>query len=57
MTVRLGRWIGDVPVGFLNRDDIPALLGRQEFSEKFRLILHNHATIFIAPRAKKTNVC
>ena len=53
MTVRLGRWVGDVPIGFVNRDDIPALLGRQDFSEKFRVVLENHTTTFSAPRASR----
>ncbi len=55
MTVRVGQWIGVVPVGFLTHDDVPPLLGRQNFSEKFRLILENYTTTFILPRATKTH--
>lgn len=53
MLVQLGRWRGNVPVGFLNRDNVPALLGRQEFSDRFRLIFENHTTTFVTPRAGK----
>lgn len=52
MTVRLNRWMGDIPVGFVNRDNVPGLLGRQDFLEKFRLIFENHTTTFIMPRAR-----
>lgn len=34
-----------IPVGFLNRNDIPALLGRQNFLEIFKIILENRKTI------------
>ena len=34
-----------IPVGFLNRNDIPALMGRQNFLEIFRLIFENHKTL------------
>lgn len=44
--VRLGKWKDSVPIGFLNRDDIPPLLGRQEFLEIFKVTLVNHITIF-----------
>jgi len=41
--------IGDVkltiPVGFLNRNDVPALLGRQACLELFRLSFERHRTI------------
>lgn len=56
MTVRLGRWVGEIPVGFVTRDDVPALLGRQDFSEKLRLIFENYTTTFIVPRPKKQDV-
>lgn len=44
--VRLGRWDKAIPVGFLARDDIPPLLGRQAFLEEFRVIFENRKTIF-----------
>lgn len=55
MAVRLGEWQQDIPVGFIDRDDVPALLGRKDFSEKFRLIFENHVTTFIVPRGKRHN--
>jgi predicted aspartyl protease len=44
--VKLGKWERFVPIGFLDRDDIPPLLGRQEFLEIFKLTLANHSTVF-----------
>lgn len=44
--VKLGKWVRFVPIGFLDRDDIPPLLGRQEFLEIFKVTLINHSTIF-----------
>lgn len=44
--VKLGRWERFVPIGFINRDDIPPLLGRQEFLEKFKVTLVNHSIVF-----------
>ncbi len=44
--IKLGEWERFVPVGFLDRDDMPPLLGRQEFLEAFKVTLKNHFTIF-----------
>ncbi len=44
--VRLGEWEADVPVGFLDRDAVPALLGRQQFLEAFSVLFENHTTFF-----------
>lgn len=46
--VKLGRWERFVPVGFLNRDDIPPLMGRQEFLEIFKVTFINHSTVFFS---------
>ncbi|MEK7616966.1 MAG: retropepsin-like aspartic protease [Patescibacteria group bacterium] len=35
--VRLGEWTRHIPVGFLDRDDIPPLLGRHLFLETFEV--------------------
>lgn len=35
-----------IPVGFLNRNDVPALLGRQQFLELFNVCFTHHKTIF-----------
>lgn len=44
--VKLGKWERFIPVGFLDRDDIPPLLGRQEFLEIFKVTLVSHFTTF-----------
>lgn len=46
--VKFGRWQRFVPVGFLNRDDISPLLGRQEFLEIFKVTFINHSTVFFS---------
>lgn len=33
--VKLGKWQQKIPIGFLERDEIPPLLGRQGFLESF----------------------
>jgi hypothetical protein len=33
--VRLGKWKREIPVGFLERNEIPPLLGRHQFMETF----------------------
>ena len=35
LKVRLGKWEQEIPIGFLERDEVPPLLGRQDFLEKF----------------------
>lgn len=44
--VKLGQWQFNIPVGFLERDNIPPLLGRQNFLENFKVVFHQHATFF-----------
>lgn len=44
--VKLGTWQFDVPVGFLERDNIPPLLGRQDFLEDFKVVFFEHTTSF-----------
>ena len=44
--VKLGKWERFIPVGFINRENVPPLLGRQEFLETFKITLMNHATSF-----------
>ncbi|MCX7785566.1 MAG: retroviral-like aspartic protease family protein [candidate division WOR-3 bacterium] len=46
LTIRLGKWQKKIPVGFLERDDIPALLGRLEFIEALEVTFKNFNTIF-----------
>jgi len=44
--MRLGLWERKIPLGFLTRNDIPPLLGRQTCLETFKLTLFRHRTIF-----------
>ena len=43
--VKLGDWERNVPIGFLDRDDIPPLLGRHMFLETFEVLLSSDYTI------------
>lgn len=42
---KLGDWERIVPVGFLNRDNIPPLLGRHLFMETFEILFSKKHTI------------
>jgi predicted aspartyl protease len=45
--VKLGNWRRDIPIGFLDRDDIPPLMGRHQFLETFEaLFSSNHRVTF-----------
>lgn len=44
--VKIGEWEQDIPVGFLDRDDVPALLGRLNCIELIELIMKDHVTTF-----------
>jgi len=45
--VKLGNWEREIPVGFLDRDEIPPLMGRQGFLETFdTLFSKNHILTF-----------
>lgn len=44
--IKLGTREIIAPVGFLERDSVPPLLGRQEFMEKFATLFYNHKTTF-----------
>ena len=46
LVVRLGKWERQIPLGFLDRDDVPALLGRQEFFETFKVTFEGHEVTF-----------
>src|SRR3990167_6760207 len=47
LKARLGKWERNVPVGFLNRDNIPPLLGRHLFLESFDVVFSSkHHIIF-----------
>ncbi len=44
--VKIGSWKRWIPLGFLFRDDIPPLLGRQSCLDKFKVTLHRRRTTF-----------
>lgn len=44
--VKLGNWEFTLPVGFLERDNIPPLLGRQNFLEDFKVTFFRYTTSF-----------
>ena len=46
VTVMIGDVKREIPVGFLDHDDIPPLLGRQECLDTFKLTLVNFITTF-----------
>ena len=46
LKIRMGRWQKIVPVGFLERDDIPALLGRLECMEVLEVVFEKYETRF-----------
>lgn len=46
LKVKLSKWEFCIPVGFLERDNIPPLLGRQNFLEDFKVVFFNHTTVF-----------
>lgn len=46
LNIKLGNKELRIPVGFLDRNDVPALLGRQQFLELFDVSFEQHKTIF-----------
>lgn len=46
VVVKLGEYERKVPLGFLNSNDIPPLLGRHEFFETFRVVFEKFQTKF-----------
>lgn len=44
--IKIGDFVRKIPVGFLSRDDIPELLGRQECLNKFKLLFSKFTTSF-----------
>lgn len=48
LKVRVGDFQRSIPVGFLDRVDIPVLFGRQGFLETFEVTFKNYETIFKA---------
>lgn len=46
LKIKLGNRELIIPVGFLDRNDVPSLLGRQQFLELFKVYFEEHKTIF-----------
>lgn len=42
--VKLGKWERHIPVGFLESNDVPPLLGRHEFMETFKITFDRRIT-------------
>ena len=45
LKVKIGNWERVVPVGFLDKENIPPLLGRQEFLETFEVLFSSNHTV------------
>lgn len=54
LTARIGNYEQVIPVGFLERSDVPPLLGRQEFLETFRVVFEKRKVSFSKPRIRKS---
>lgn len=46
LEIKINNWQKQIPVGFLERNDIPAVLGRLKCLEGLELIFKNHQTFF-----------
>lgn len=44
--IKLGSINREVPIGFLENDSVPPLLGRQEFVETFKVVFEKFTTTF-----------
>lgn len=51
--IKIGRWQHRVPVGFLERDDIPPLLGRLHCLEALTVVFGNRTTILSVEGERK----
>lgn len=49
LTMRLGPWVRWMPVGFLDRSDVPPLLGRARCLDRFDVRFARHTTTFTLP--------
>lgn len=48
--IKLGKRELKIPLGFLSRDDIPPLLGREECLNKFAVLFSGYVTLFSSSR-------
>jgi len=44
--LKVGPWTREIPLGFIHRDDVPPLLGRQGCLETFKLTFFRYHTTF-----------
>ncbi len=49
ISVKVREYERQVPIGFLDNDNIPPLMGRREFFETFRVLFENWTTSFEEP--------
>lgn len=54
--VRMGKYTREIPIGFLDREAGPALLGRHEFFETFRVVFAERTVKFIQPRKGQRDI-
>ena len=46
LLIKISNWQKEIPVGFLERDDVPPLLGRLSCLEALRLTFNNRVSVF-----------
>lgn len=46
LSVKIGDFYRKIPVGFLNRNDIPPLMGRHQFFETFKAVFDKRVVFF-----------
>lgn len=49
LSIKVGEYERQVPVGFLDNDNIPPLMGRREFFETFKVVFENWTVSFEDP--------
>jgi len=49
LQMRVGPWLRQIPVGFLNHDDVPPLLGRARCLDTFDVCFEGRRTTFALP--------
>ena len=55
--IKIGHWERNIPVGFLNKDEIPPLLGRHKFLETFEVLFaSDHTITFSIPVSESCSV-
>ncbi len=52
LRMRLGPWLRRIPVGFLDHDDVPPLLGRARCLDTLEVCFWRHRTRFTLPQSR-----